>query len=758
MRYVHRGNYGLISEEEMAEAGMAPETARDMMALKLRLSFGEIRRTEEFVDCAIVGREPVEVRNGVMVRRLRLNVFEFSYGGDTATVDLNLAPDESYEAPYPLGYHQIDREYFSVVHSGDGDGWDPNRPAMASILMFQGEAYLVDAGLNLRHCLKALGIGVSEIQGIFQTHAHDEHFCGLTTLMRADHKVKYFATPWVRASVMKKLSELLSMDEEEFSQFFEIHDLADDVWNDVGSLEVRPVFSPHPVETTVLMFRAACEGGHRSYAHLGDIISLDVLRGLVGDGGDEPGVSQALYDKVQRDYLLRADLKKIDIGGRPIHGEAEDFKEDRSDRIVLSHTSDELTDQEKEIGSGAPFGSVDVLIPSHQDYVRARAAQYLHSYFPSVPDHQLETLLNNPVVDLNPETIIIRVGERSQSMYLVLAGDVEMIRSEVGLHRTLSAGSLVGEHQGLAGTPSKATYRAASFVRALRVPCRTYVDFVRRNDLHPSVERLRGRWEFLQETWLFGEAISYPVHNRIAAAMQEQSVDVGAELGLDTDAGIRLVKSGRLQIMVGDDVIETLAVGQFCGESTVLHDTPGISRVRAAEAAELYYVPGDVLAGIPAVRWKLFEVYERRMRMLMDPEVLSVSIFRWRDQYRMDIEKLDEQHMELLRMTEALHQAIVSGGDASSLGSALNALIRHTGSHFSDEEELMRGHGFPGYESHRQKHAALMEEVMEYERRLHAEQIELDRDFAALLQDWVVEHLLGEDQKYARFVKERGPG
>ena len=45
-----------------------------------------------------------------------------------------------------------------------------------------------------------------KIEGIFHTHAHDDHFAGFTTLMRADHRIKYFATPLVRASVAKKLS------------------------------------------------------------------------------------------------------------------------------------------------------------------------------------------------------------------------------------------------------------------------------------------------------------------------------------------------------------------------------------------------------------------------------------------------------------------------------------------------------------------------------------------------------------------------
>lgn len=197
MRYIYRGNYGLISEKEMIDAGASPQEAREMMRMKLKFCFGRIQPTEELLESVVVRDEPVAIKNGVRISRRKLNVFEIVYNGASVEVDLNLPHLEKYEAPYPLGFHNIKREYFGIIHSGDGDGWDINRPAMASILMFQGKIYLIDAGPNILHSLKALGIGANEIEGIFHTHAHDDHFCGLATLMRSDHRIKYYATSLV---------------------------------------------------------------------------------------------------------------------------------------------------------------------------------------------------------------------------------------------------------------------------------------------------------------------------------------------------------------------------------------------------------------------------------------------------------------------------------------------------------------------------------------------------------------------------------
>ncbi|MBW2623620.1 MAG: MBL fold metallo-hydrolase [Deltaproteobacteria bacterium] len=277
MQYIYRGNYGLISEEEITGTGVSAKDAQEIMRIKLKFAFGQIRSTEELLDYKIIGKKPVEIRNGLFVRRLRLNLFEFQYGEESVTVDLNLGPNESYSAPYPLGFHDFKREYFAVIHSGEGDGWDINRPCMSSILMYQGKIYLIDAGPNIIFSLKALGIGINEIEGIFHTHAHDDHFAGLTSLLRSGHKLKYYTSPLVRASVSKKLKALTGIEEENFSDFFEVHDLTLGTWNDVGGLEVKPILSPHPLETNILIFRALFKDGYQSYAHFADLTSFEVL-------------------------------------------------------------------------------------------------------------------------------------------------------------------------------------------------------------------------------------------------------------------------------------------------------------------------------------------------------------------------------------------------------------------------------------------------------------------------------------------------
>ena len=173
------------------------------------------------------------------------------------------------------------RDYFSDVHTGEGDGWDTDRPCMASVICFQGKIFLIDVGPNIAHTLNAIGVDVNEVEGIFHTHAHDDHFAGLTTLIHTNHKIKYYSTQMVRDSVTKKLSSLMSIEESTFEEYFEVCDLEFDEWNNIDGLEVKPVYSPHPVETNILFFRTLWEDGYATYAHLADIASHDILNKML---------------------------------------------------------------------------------------------------------------------------------------------------------------------------------------------------------------------------------------------------------------------------------------------------------------------------------------------------------------------------------------------------------------------------------------------------------------------------------------------
>ncbi|MEX2443534.1 MAG: cyclic nucleotide-binding domain-containing protein [Alkalispirochaeta sp.] len=607
--YIFRGNYGLTSVEELLEAGVDRELAEEYFRIKKQFAFGAIRTPEELIDFVPVRDQPVAIAPGVDIERVAANTYRISYGGDYEEVSLNLSPAEQYRPPYVLGQHKIKREYFSIVHTGEGDGWDINRPCMAAILVFQGRIYLIDAGPSVMHTLNSLGLSVNEIDGIFHTHAHDDHFAGLTSLVRADHRLPYYATPMVRASVRKKLSALMSFPEEQFDRYFVPHDLTIDEWNMIDGLEVMPVYSPHPVETTIMFFRALWRHGYRTYGHFADICTFDQLQAL--EDPENP-VSTALAARIRKNYLTPTDVKKLDIGGGMIHGVAEDFRDDASDRIVLSHKSDPLTMSEKEIGADTAFGITDVLINSSYVALESTILDLLRRNFPGAPDHAIAMLANSPARTVSVGSILIKKATRPESIYLLVNGLVEVLDSDTAASNILTIGTIIGERSCLYGEPSRRTYRAGSFIRVLEIPEDIYRSFIERSGLGEMMDEFLTRKYFLEGTHLLGDRIAGDIRNMIAHEMAERTFEKGAQIA--PQHTILMIAAGSVEIRCHGKLIDVAGVNEPVGAPQLLNDTPHTLTYYAREATRLYEIPCGVLQEIPIVRWKLLEQYNRKAR------------------------------------------------------------------------------------------------------------------------------------------------
>lgn len=751
MQYIYRGNYGLVSKEELVKTGASETEAEAMMRLKLRFAFGAIQPTRALLDACYVGDDPAEIKNGVTIRRKEHNIFEIAYRGENVEVDLNLKPTETYPSAYPLGFQQIKRAYFGVIHSGEGDGWDINRPSMSSILMFQGKIYLIDAGPNLANNLTSLGIGLNEIEGLFHTHAHDDHFAGITTLMRAGKKIKYFAARMVRASVEKKIAALLTIEEERFADFFEIHDLELDAWNDISGLEVKPVFSPHPLETTIFQFRTLCATGYKSYAHFADIVALETLEGMVTQSTDAPGVSRRFFNQVKEAYLTPADLKKLDVGGGMIHGAAADFRQDASGKILLAHTSLELTPEEKEIGSNAPYGITDILIDGQTEIARRNAFDFLHSYFPEAPKHQILILLNNDILDFNPGTIMLKEGRTTGDILLLLSGVVEQIRAQDDMLHNLSAGALVGELAGLHQLESEATFRAASFVRALRLPVKLYMEVVERNGLWPRFEQSWDRRAFLENTRLFGEGVPLTSLKRILETMEELNYAKGSTISCRDLSFLHLVKSGRMRRSVGEDLLDELGPRDFFGEEGAVFNSPCLYRVEILEPTTVYRIPGELAGEIPIVRWKLFETYlKRTLRIVHTCE--AKEAFAWREEFSVGIATMDTHHKKLVEIANGIMEIIRSDGDAESMARAMETLVDYTRYHFSEEEAVLAEYGYVEIDEHKARHAVLVEQVLDFQEKVNRMNSYDGVDFRGFFTNWLINHILSEDKRYGAYL------
>lgn len=605
LSYIMRGNYGLFNKEEL-ERLVTKKQLDLMMKTKLGFAFGKIRTSHELIDTIDLGSRKTHIKNGVYLKRKSPNVFELSYKDESVALDLNLKPNERYMPSFPPHFHSIDRTYFSVVYSGSGDGWDYDRPSMGAVLIVQGNVYLIDAGPYITEVLNYLGIGLSEISAIFHTHAHDDHFAGIASLIRSGKRMRYYATQPVRESVIKKLSCLVDMPEKDFYDYFDVAQLEYDTWQHIDGFDVKANFSPHPVETTILKFRTLTQDGYKIYAHLADVVSTKTLEEIA----KEQKISARDVKKIQDDYLEYADLKMIDIGGGLIHGQANDFINDTSKEIVLAHVSRELNFSEKQIGSNPTFGVQKELAVCEQDFYRRTAFKYLSNYFPSVDNSQVRILLNSPMVNLSPQSILVKQDEKIPYVYMVLTGNVEVItKNEKSL--ILSSGTLIGELLAIANHPPLHTYRAISHVRVLKINALTYKEFVDRNSLAKDIASSQHNIEIFSQANFFASSIPYQLQRKIAKEMEFWFLSTQEYVKKKYGEYIYCVQKGLVEIRHNDTIISEAGAGEFFGEEMLFSDKTEFSYY-AKKDTTIFVIPNSLLVNIPIIRWKMYEEYKRR--------------------------------------------------------------------------------------------------------------------------------------------------
>ncbi len=121
----------------------------------------------------------------------------------------------------------------------------------------------------------------------------------------------------------------------------------------------------------------------------------------------------------------------------------------------------------------------------------------------------------------------------------------------------------------------------------------------------------------------------------------------------------------------------------------------------------------------------------------------------WKESYRIGVDSIDAQHIELFRMTEGLIKAIDSHATADVYQKALGFLKDYVVYHFNDEEKYQASIGYAGMAEHQREHRNFTQTVLDYEQKLIADGFDIHtlKDLAGTLTAWLIYHVADTDQK-----------
>jgi len=135
-----------------------------------------------------------------------------------------------------------------------------------------------------------------------------------------------------------------------------------------------------------------------------------------------------------------------------------------------------------------------------------------------------------------------------------------------------------------------------------------------------------------------------------------------------------------------------------------------------------------------------------------------MPIAQWDDSLRTGHQMVDQQHKELFRMVNNLHDAMATGQGKEVLGPTLEELARYTVGHFRAEESLMASTQYPHLEAHRSQHVALTRQVSGLLVEFRSGKSVLTVRVASFLADWLRHHIREEDMAFVQHTQGKAKG
>jgi hemerythrin len=129
---------------------------------------------------------------------------------------------------------------------------------------------------------------------------------------------------------------------------------------------------------------------------------------------------------------------------------------------------------------------------------------------------------------------------------------------------------------------------------------------------------------------------------------------------------------------------------------------------------------------------------------------------KWKNEYSVNVEEIDGQHKEYLKLVNELYDAINTQKTRENLSKIIGRLIEYADFHFSTEEKYFREFKYPLAKEHIIEHRKFSEKMDELSKKHKNKEIEISFELVDYLEDWLVDHLAKQDKKYTKCFNDNG--
>lgn len=135
-----------------------------------------------------------------------------------------------------------------------------------------------------------------------------------------------------------------------------------------------------------------------------------------------------------------------------------------------------------------------------------------------------------------------------------------------------------------------------------------------------------------------------------------------------------------------------------------------------------------------------------------------MSAFKWKEEYNLNIEEIDEQHMKLMEIGRRAYDiAVIDDGydRYDEIMTILDELLEYTKYHFEYEENMLKKYNFEHTHKQEEEHAFYVYKINQVASRedIDDNQRKVVLEIIDFLSEWISEHIMIADREYAEFLK-----
>ena len=125
----------------------------------------------------------------------------------------------------------------------------------------------------------------------------------------------------------------------------------------------------------------------------------------------------------------------------------------------------------------------------------------------------------------------------------------------------------------------------------------------------------------------------------------------------------------------------------------------------------------------------------------------------WKDEYAVNFELIDNQHKELVRMTNSLFEGCKMGSTAAdnAFMQTIRGAVEYAQTHFYTEEKYMKQVNYPDLAAHKQEHDSFVSTVVAAVKDFEEGKSE-PISLARFLKQWLLTHIAQSDKKYSPYL------